>query len=101
MSQVTSDTDALVAIGRIEAKLDATLPEHAKKLDANTAFQQSTQNTFTEHAKILAALDVRLDTQQAQITEITEDLKGRFTRNTVLIGLALTVVNIGIGIFGR
>lgn len=101
MSQVTSDTDALVAIGRIEAKLDATLPEHAKKLEANTAFQQTTQATFTEHAKILAEHDISLRNHQGQITEIRDDLKGRFTRNTVVIGIALTAVNIGIGIFGR
>lgn len=93
MSQVTSDTDALVAIGRIEAKLDATLPEHAKKLEANVAFQQSTQATFTEHAKILANIDARLKSQQGQISEMRDDLKGRFTRSTVIIGLVLTGMN--------
>lgn len=101
MSQVTSDTDALVAIGRIEAKLDATLPEHAKRLDANTAFQQTTQASFTEHAKILAGINTRLDTAESQIGEIRDDMRGRFTKNTVLIGLALTAVNVAMNLVGK
>lgn len=101
MSQVTSDVEALVAIGRIEAKLDATLPEHQKKLEANTQFQQTAQSTFTEHTKILTSLTERVEVHDKRLNTIEADVRGRFTRNTVLIGIALTVVNIVIGIVGR
>ena len=93
MPQLTNETDMLVAIGRIEAKLDATLPEHAKALEANTMFQQTAMATFAEH-------ETQLKSHQAQINEIRDNLKSQFTKSTVLIGLVLTAVNIVIGLLG-
>lgn len=101
MQPMTNDSELAVAVGRIEAN-QQSLKEQFGNHSANTvSFQGSMRDAMVEHSAKLAKHETRLDGHDLELRGIRQDAKGQFTKNTVIIGLILTAVNIGIGIFGR
>lgn len=95
------DTGLAVAIGRVEAKQDALKEQVANNSENTIAFQGSMRDAMVDHSAQLAKHETRLDGHDVELKTIKQDAKGQFTKNTVIIGLILTAVNIAIGIFGR
>lgn len=98
---MNDNPELAVAVGRIEANQQA-LKEQFGNHSANTVtFQGSMRDAMVEHSEKLAKHETRLDGHDLELRGIKQDAKGQFTKNTVIIGLILTAVNIAIGVFGR
>ncbi|WNT45376.1 membrane protein [Arthrobacter phage MooKitty] len=98
---MNNDGELAVAVGRIEAKQDALKEQVANNSENTVAFQGSMRDAMVDHSARLAQHETRLDGHDVELKGIKQDAKGQFTKNTVIIGLILTAVNIAIGIFGR
>lgn len=98
---MTSDAELAVAVGRIEAKQDSLKEQFGNHSENTTAFQTSLQDAVKEQSNTLARHETRLDGHDVELKTIKGDLKGQFTKNTVVIGLVLTGVNVVFGILSK
>lgn len=98
---MTNDSELAVAIGRVEAKQDDLKERFSSHSENLTSFQLTAQQTFTSQESKLAKHETRLDGHDREIGAIKTDLKGQFTKNTVIIGLILTAVNIVFGLLQK
>lgn len=98
---MNNDGELAVAVGRIEAKQDSLKEQFGNHSENTITFQRSMQDGHAMHTAQLAQHETRLDGHDIELKAIKQDAKGQFTKNTVIIGLILTAVNIAIGIFGR
>lgn len=94
----SSDGELAVAVGRIEAKQDSLKEQFGNHSENTISFQRSLQDGHATHSAQLAQHETRLDGHDLELKTIKTDIKGQFTRNTVVIGLILTGVNIVFGI---
>ena len=101
MLPMNNDGELAVAVGRIEAN-QQSLKEQFGNHSANTvSFQGSMRDAIVDHSEKLAKHETRLDGHDIELKGIKQEAKGQFTKNTVIIGLILTAVNIAIGVLGR
>ena len=101
MQQMTSDSELAVAVGRIEAKQDSLKEQFGNHSANSTGFQTSLQDAVSAQSSTLARHETRLDGHDVELQTIRGDLKGQFTKNTVIIGLILTGVNLVFGILSK
>lgn len=90
-----------VAVGRIEAKQDSLKEQFGNHSENTIAFQGSMRDELKVQSSTLARHETRLDGHDKEIKNLSQDAKGQFTKNTVIIGLILTAVNIAFGIMSK
>lgn len=101
MLQMTNDTELSVAIGRSEAKLDALKEQVTNNSANNVAFQSTVQDAVSNLSAVQAKHETRLNGHDIEFKNIREDGQKQFTKSTVIIGLALTGINILFGVLSK